>query len=161
MVECVRAQLNGWLEGGLEEYYPVAFVDCVHVKVHRKRPVAVEAFHVTLALTGEGTREVLGVFNMPQESATGWGDIFDRLKDLGLQRIGLMVADGIKGLDTVIGEKFPGTPLRRCVAHPKRNMFAKARHGGKETLAAEPFSSIGCTPKSFFPSYRESMKDNR
>ena len=60
MVECVRAQLNGWLEGGLEEYYPVAFVDCVHVKVHRKRPVAVEAFHVTLALTGEGTREVPG-----------------------------------------------------------------------------------------------------
>ena len=75
MVECVRAQLNGWLEMGIEEYYPVAFEDCVHVKVHRKRPVAVEAFHVTLALTGEGTREVPGVFNMPQESATGWGDI--------------------------------------------------------------------------------------
>ena len=59
--------------------------------------MAVEAFHVTLAVTGEGTREVPGVFNMPQGSATGWGDIFDRLKDRGLRRIGLMVADG-KGI---------------------------------------------------------------
>ena len=137
MVECVRTQVNEWLERGLEEYYPVVFVDCVHIKIHRKRSVASEAFYVALAVTEEGTREVLGIFNMPQESATGWGDIFDRLKDRGVQRVGLMVADGIKGLDTVIGEKFPGTPLQRCVTHLKRNLFAKVRHGDKAALAAD------------------------
>ena len=47
------------------------------------------------------------------------------------------MADGIKGLDTVIGEKFPGTPLQRCVTHLKRNMFAKVRHGDKAALAAD------------------------
>lgn len=137
MVECVRTQVNEWLERGLEEYYPVVFVDCVHIKIHRKRSVATEAFYVALAVTEEGTREVLGIFNMPQESATGWGDIFDRLKERGVQRIGLVVADGIKGLDTVIGEKCPGTPLQRCVTHLKRNMFAKVRHGDKAALAAD------------------------
>ena len=137
MVECVRTQVNEWLERGLEEYYPVVFVDCVHIKIHRKRSVASEAFYVALAVTEEGTREVLGIFNMPQESATGWSDIFDRLKERGVQRVGLMVADGIKGLDTVIGEKFPGTPLQRCVTHLKRNMFAKVRHGDKAALAAD------------------------
>ena len=137
MVECVRTQVNEWLERGLEEYYPVVFVDCVHIKIHRKRSVASEAFYVALAVTEEGTREVLGIFNMPQESATGWSDIFDKLKERGVQRIGLMVADGIKGLDTVIGEKFPGTPLQRCITHLKRNMFAKVRHGDKAALAAD------------------------
>lgn len=137
MVECVRTQVNEWLERGLEEYYPVVFVDCVHIKIHRKRSVASEAFYVALAVTEEGTREVLGIFNMPQESATGWSDIFDRLKERGVQRVGLMVADGIKGLDTVIGEKFPGTPLQRCVTHLKRNMFAKVRHGDKAALATD------------------------
>ena len=111
MVECVRTQVNEWLERGLEEYYPVVFVDCVHIKIHRKRSVASETFYVALAVTEEGTREVLGIVNMPQESATGWGEILDRMKDRGLQRVGLMVVDGIKGLDTVIGQKFPGTPL--------------------------------------------------
>lgn len=137
MVECVRTQVNEWLERGLEEYYPVVFVDCVHIKIHRKRSVSTEAFYVALAVTEEGTREVLGIFNMPQESATGWEDIFDRLKERGVQRVGLMVADGIKGLDTVIGEKFPGTQLQRCVTHLKRNMFAKVRHGDKAALAAD------------------------
>lgn len=137
MVECVRTQVNEWLERGLEEYYPVVFVDCVHIKIHRKRSVASEAFYVALAVTEEGTREVIYIGNMPVESATGWGEIFDSLKDRGLLRVGLMVADGIKGLDTVVGEKFPGTPLQRCVIHLKRNMFAKVRHGDKAALAAD------------------------
>ena len=51
--------------------------------------------------------------------------------------MGLMVADGIKGLDTVVGEKFPGTQLQRCVTHLKRNMFAKVRHGDKAALTAD------------------------
>ncbi len=137
MVECVRTQVNEWLERGLEEYYPIVFVDCVHIKIHRKRSVATEAFYVALGVTEEGTREVLGIFNIPAESATGWAAIFDKLKERGVQRIGLMVADGIKGLDTVIGEKFPGTAFQRCVTHLKRNMFAKVRHGDKAALAAD------------------------
>lgn len=137
MVACVRTQVSDWLERGLEAYYPVVFLDCVHIKVHRKRSVSSEAFYVALAVTEEGTREVIYIGNMPVESATGWGEIFDTLKDRGLQRVGLMVADGIKGLDTVLGEKFPGTPLQRCVTHLKRNMFAKVRHGDKTALAAD------------------------
>lgn len=113
------------------------FVDCVHIKIHRKRSVSSEAFYVALAVTEEGCREVLGIFNMPTESATGWGQIFDELKERGVERVGLVVADGIKGLDTVVGEKLPGTPLQRCVTHLKRNLFAKVNHGDKGALAAD------------------------
>ncbi len=115
MVDSVRTQVNAWLDRSLESYYPVMFVDCVHIKIHRKRSVSSEAFYVALAVTEEGRRDVLGIFNIPTESATGWSDIFDTLKGRGIQKIGLMVADGIKGLDVVVGEKFPGTPLQRCV----------------------------------------------
>ena len=34
---------------------------------------------------------VIYIGNMPVESAAGWGEIFDALKDRGLQRVGLMV----------------------------------------------------------------------
>lgn len=50
---------------------------------------------------------------------------------------GLVVADGIKGLDTVIGERFPGSPLQRCVTHLKRNIYAMVRHGDKAAIAAD------------------------
>lgn len=137
MIESVRSQVSEWLDRSLEAYYPIVFVDCVHIKVHRKQSVSCEAFYVALAVTEEGRREVLGIFNIPQESATGWGTIFDTLKERGLQRIGLMVADGIKGLDAVVGEKFPGTDLQRCVTHLKRNMLALVRHGDKAALASD------------------------
>lgn len=41
------------------------FVDCVHIKIHRKRSVSSEAFQVTLAVTEEGRHDVLGIFNIP------------------------------------------------------------------------------------------------
>ena len=137
MVDCVRFQVSEWLERGLEEYYPVLFVDCVHIKIHRKRWVASEAFYVALAVNEEGRREVLGIFNMPQESATGWENILHALRDRGLQRVGLVVADGIRGLEKVVGEVLPEAKLQRCVTHLKRNMFAKVRHGDKAELAAD------------------------
>lgn len=75
----------------------------MHIKIHRKRSVSSEAFYVALAVTEEGRRDVLGIFNIPTESVTGWSDIFDTLKERGVQTIGFMVADGIKGLDVVVG----------------------------------------------------------
>ena len=137
MVESIRTQVGSWLERGLESYYPVMFVDCVHIKIHRRRSVSSEAFYVALAVTDEGRRDVLGIFNIPTESAAGWSGIFETLKDRGVERIGLVVADGIRGLDAVVGEKFPGTPLQRCVTHLKRNLFAKVNHGDKGALAAD------------------------
>jgi transposase-like protein len=137
MAESVRTQVGRWLGRGLDGYYPIVFVDCVHIKIHRSKSVSTEAFYVALAVTEDGTREVLGIFNMPEESATGWGAIFDELKERGVKRIGLMVADGITGLDSVVGQKFPGTPLQRCVTHLKRNMLARVRHGDKAALAED------------------------
>ena len=137
MVESIRTQVGSWLERGLESYYPVMFVDCVHIKIHRRRSVSSEAFYVALAVTDEGRRDVLGIFNIPTESAAGWSGIFETLKDRGVERVGLVVADGIRGLDAVVGEKFPGTPLQRCVTHLKRNLFAKVNHGDKGALAAD------------------------
>ena len=125
MVDSVRTQVSAWLERSLESYYPVMFVDCVHIRIHRRRSVSSEAFHVALAVTDEGRRDVLGIFNIPTENATEWSDILDTLKERGVQRIildtlkerdvqriGLMVADGIKGLDVVVGKNSPGRRFR-------------------------------------------------
>ena len=43
MLEYVRKDVGEWLERSLEEYYPVVFVDCIHIKIHRKRAVACES----------------------------------------------------------------------------------------------------------------------
>jgi len=137
MIEYLRADVEVWLSRSLESYYPVVLVDAIHIKVHRKRSVETEAFYVVMAVKEDKTREVLGIFNRPSESATGWGEMFMALKERGVKNIGLLVADGIKGLEDVLADAFPGTPLQKCVTHLKRNMFSKVRHGDKGQLAAD------------------------
>lgn len=135
MIEYVRRDVSEWLERGLDEYYPIVFVDCVHIKVFRKKRAATEAFYVILGVNEDATREVLGLYNSPIESAAGWANMFDDLRERGVGHIGLVVADGLSGLDKVIGEKFPGTAFQRCTTHLKRNMLARVRHGDKKALA--------------------------
>ena len=135
MLEYIRDDVSTWLNRSLESYYPIVFVDCVHITIHRKRSVDNEAFYVVLAVKEDKTREVLGIFNRPTESATGWGEMLTELRERGVKRIGLLCADGLKGLDGVLSDVFPGTPLQRCVTHLKRGMLNKVRHGDKQELA--------------------------
>ena len=37
MIDYVRKEVDAWLGRGLDEYYPIVFVDCVHIKVFRKK----------------------------------------------------------------------------------------------------------------------------
>ena len=39
MLEYLRKDVQEWLNRSLEAYYPVLFIDCVHIKIHRKRSV--------------------------------------------------------------------------------------------------------------------------
>lgn len=137
MIEYLRADVASWLGRSLEAYYPVVFIDAIHIKVHRKRSVENEAFYVVMAVKEDKTREVLGIFNRPSESITGWGEMFMDLQQRGVQRIGLLVADGLRYLEDSLSRVFPGTPLQKCVTHLKRNMLNKVRHGDKGDLAED------------------------
>jgi putative transposase len=151
MIEYLKADVEQWLGRSLEGYYPIVFIDAIHVKVHRKRSVETEAFYVVMAVKEDKTREVLGIFNRPSESATGWEDMFRTLQARGIKDIGLMVADGIKALENALARVFPGTPLQKCVTHLKRNMFSKVRHGDKGQLAADLREVFRTGDRSYTP----------
>jgi len=137
MIEYLRADVEQWLTRSLESYYPIVFVDAIHIKIHRKRSVENEAFYVVMAVKEDKTREVLGIFNRPSESATGWKDMFQALKERGVKEIGLTVADGLRYLEDALAEIYPGCDLQKCVTHLKRNMFNRVRHGDKGELAED------------------------
>lgn len=50
MLDYLRKDVTDWLKRSLESYYPVVFIDCVHIKVHCKRSVDTEAFYIVLAV---------------------------------------------------------------------------------------------------------------
>ena len=131
MIQYMREDVSKWLDRPLERYYPIVFIDCVFIKVRRARSCSAEAFYVIMAVKEDKTREVLGIYNNPEESASGWGEMLKKIKGRGVEKIGLIVADGLKGLDTAVGAPFPNVPLQRCTTHLKRNLLGKVRHGDK------------------------------
>lgn len=137
MIEYLRTDVDQWLNRSLESYYRVVFVDAIHIKIHRKRSVDMEAFYVVLGVKEDKTRDVLGIFNRPTESATGWQEMFAELKARGLEHIGLLVADGLTGLSTSLSAVYPNTPLQRCVTHLKRNMLNRVQYGDKQELSQD------------------------
>jgi putative transposase len=137
MIDYLRSDVQEWLNRPLEGYYPIVLVDAIHIKIHRKRSVATEAFYVVLGVKEDKKREVLGIYNRPTESAAGWEDIFRDVQSRGAGHIGLLVSDGLTGLDSALSVVYPKTLLQRCVTHLKRNMLSKVRHGDKMELAED------------------------
>jgi putative transposase len=135
MLDGIREEVDQWMKRPLEKYYPLILIDAIHVKVRREDHVSMEAFYVVLGVTEERHREVLAIMDLPQESATGWKMLLHQICDRGVKKVGLMIADGLKGLDFALSEVFPGTPLQRCVTHLKRNLFAKVQKIHRSELA--------------------------
>ena len=48
--------VDSWLERDLDTYYPIIYIDAIHIKV-RRETVATEAFYVLLGLKEDYTRE--------------------------------------------------------------------------------------------------------
>src|SRR5690625_5852082 len=136
MIDWMREDVAEWLKRPLEVYYPVVFIDAIHVKV-RRQTVASEAFYVVLGVTPDRRREVLGIAHQPSESATGWEMILRDLRQRGLEKIGLIVADGLTGLEEAAGRAYPRSDFQRCVTHVKRRLVARVRTEDKQDLAEQ------------------------
>lgn len=59
-----------------------------------------------LGLKEDYTKEVLGIINIPQESASGWQEVLESIKSRGVKKVGLFVFDGLTGLGAAVGKVF-------------------------------------------------------
>lgn len=68
---------------------------------------------------------------------TGWTALLVEIKSRGVESIGLLVADGIKGLDEALALGFPETPLQRCVVYLIRRITSKVKVKDREAVALD------------------------
>lgn len=130
------ALVDAWLLRDLEQYYPIVYIDAIHIKV-RRETVATEAFYVLLGLKEDHTREVLGIINIPQESAAGWQEVLEDIRSRGVQKVGLFVFDDLTGLGSVIGKVFADSMQQKCMLHFQRNLNKHIRKTHREGFCKE------------------------
>ena len=80
LAQRAHQEVLDWPECPLNPYYPIVYIDCIFVPLHRGSTVSREAIYALLAVKADQKREVLGILCHPSESSQGWSDVFGKLK---------------------------------------------------------------------------------
>jgi putative transposase len=128
-----------WQNRPLDPVYPVIFIDCINVKI-RDGQVANRPIYVALAVTVDGTRDILGLWageHGDGEGAKYWLRVLSEIKNRGTHDVCIVVCDGLKGLPDAIAQVWPQTIVQTCIVHLLRNSFHYASRKDWSTLAKD------------------------
>ncbi len=128
-----------WQNRPLDPVYPVVFIDCINVKI-RDGQVANRPIYVALAVTVDGTRDILGLWageHGDGEGAKYWLRVLSEIKNRGTHDVCIVVCDGLKGLPDAIGTVWPQTIVQTCIVHLLRNSFHYASRKDWSTIAKD------------------------
>ena len=124
VTDAVLEDVRDWQSRPLDAVYPVVFFDALRVKIRDEGLVRNKAVYIALAITGEGDKEVLGLWIEQTEGAKFWLKVMNELKTRGVQDVLIAVVDGLKGFPEAIGASFPQTIVQTCIVHLIRNSLA-------------------------------------
>lgn len=125
----VVESMTEWQNRPLDAVYPVIFLDAIHVKI-RDGKVANRPIYVALAVTVEGTRDILGLWaGDGGEGAKFWLHVLTELKNRGVGDACMVVCDGLRGLPDAVEATWPLAVVQTCVIHLLRNSF---RYAGRQ-----------------------------
>ena len=137
MTKGLNEQVQDFRSRSLAERYPVIWTDALYEKVRVDGRVVSMAVLVACGVNAQGQREVLAVEPMMDESKESYAQLFQNLKQRGLETPSLVVSDANKGLIAAIRESFPGASWQRCKVHFMRNILAHVPQKEKGSFAAQ------------------------
>jgi len=105
-------EMRGWLNKPLEQEYYVIYTDVLRILI-RRDTVSKEAFYIILGLRKDLRREIIGIYNLPEETKEGWREIIKEIKSRGVKEVLLFIIDEFKEIEWVILENFSQTKIQR------------------------------------------------
>jgi len=138
ITDAVVEKMTEWQNRPLDRVYPVVFIDAINVKI-RDGQVANRPIYVALAVTCQGTREVLGLWageHGDGEGAKYWLKVLTEIKNRGVADVCMIVCDGLRHLPAAVAQVWPQTIVQACIVHLLRNSYAYASRKDWATLAA-------------------------
>lgn len=129
-----KKAVEEWRSRQLLRHYEAIMIDATYLSVRRGESVSKEAFFCVMGLKEDGSREMLGVYNNPTEGSGIWRDFFQDLKTRGVETVGLIISDGLNGIENVAQEYFPDVEVQLCTVHLKREIEKKLRPKDKAEI---------------------------
>jgi transposase-like protein len=139
VTDAVLDEVKEWRSRALDTVYPIVIFDALRVKIRDKdsRIVKNKAVYLALGVTGEGQREVLGLWIAENEGAKFWLSVMTELRNRGVQDILIAVVDGLKGFPEAINSAFPETTVQTCIVHLVRHSLNFCSWKDRKAVAAK------------------------
>lgn len=131
------SELELWRNRPLDSSYKALYIDGTYVKIQRNGKYENECFYIVLGLTSDNRREILSIVNFPTESTTNWECVFDNLRERGVEHVGIIVSDNLKGIDSGIAKKFPSSAHQKCCVHLMRQLMGQVRRSDRAAIAKD------------------------
>jgi putative transposase len=137
VTDAVLEDVAAWRTRPLEAVYPIAYFDCLMVKVREDRSVRTRACYLAIGVTCDGDREVLGIWWQETEGAKFWLAVLNDLAHRGVEDILVCCVDGLTGFPEAIEAVFPQAWVQTCIVHQIRASMRFVTYQDRKRVAAD------------------------
>lgn len=123
LISAVNEETEKWKNRELKPLYVFTYADCLYVPIKDDITSTKRAVYIIIGVDAQGYKEVLGMWIDKNESASFWSNVFEDIKERGVEDILYMSSDGIAGFKGSLERVFPKTQTQRCVVHLVRNIY--------------------------------------
>ena len=134
ITERILVDVQQWQNRPLDDTYLIAWLDGITFKVRSQGKIINKSVYIIIGLNTIGRKEVLGMWINQHETAEGWLQILNELKQRGVQDILIACNDNLKGLSKAIKAVFPHTVTQLCIVHQIRNSFKYVSYKNRREL---------------------------
>lgn len=124
LISAVNEETEKWKRRKLQPLYVFTYADCLYIPIKDELTTTKRAVYVIIGVDANGYKDILGLWIDKTESANFWSNVFEDLKERGVEDILYMSSDGIAGFKGSLERVFPRTQSQRCVVHLVRNIYS-------------------------------------
>jgi putative transposase len=121
IIDHIQPRIEEWQNRELKKLYAFIYVDAIFVTVKVDGKAHKKAVYAIIGIDADGYKDVLGFWINAEEGAHYWMNIFEEIRQRGVQDILFISIDGLKGLEEGLKAIFPDTVIQRCIVHLLRN----------------------------------------
>lgn len=110
-----------WQNRPLQSTYAIVFMDAMFIKIRVDGVVQNRTVYVVLGIDMEGEKKCLGIYYFKNESASGWLNVLNELKNRGVESILIFSVDNLTGISDAIKAAFPKAEIQKCIVHQVRS----------------------------------------
>lgn len=136
LIASVSEEVEAWKSRKLSPMYVFTYADCLYIPIKDDITTSKKAVYIIIGVNTEGYKEILGLWIDDTESGSFWSNVFEDLKERGVEDILYMCSDGIAGFKGSLERVFPRTQSQRCVVHLVRTIYSLCpKKDAKEIIA--------------------------